>query len=68
MRLEAQFFDAAAGPALPAPEVGLLVLDFDETLSAADSTSVVVATAIAEAEKGAGGAAHMLSHDSRMLV
>ena len=61
MRLEAEFFDAAAGPALPAPEVGLLVLDFDETLSVADSTSIVISTAIAEGREGRQGAAHVPS-------
>lgn len=55
MRLEAEFFDAAMGTQ-PAPQVGLLVLDFDETLSVSDSTSVIISTAIREAENGAAGA------------
>ena len=54
MRLEAEFFDAALG-ASPAQHVGLLVLDFDETLSVSDTTSVIISTAIREAARAAGG-------------
>ncbi len=68
MRLEAEFFDAAAGAGAAAPEVGLLVLDFDETLSVADSTSVVIATAIAEAERAAEGAACMQSSRTKCPI
>ena len=60
MRLEAQFFDAAMGSTTmglppPAHGVGLLVVDFDETLSVSDTTSVIISTAIREAARAAGG-------------
>lgn len=50
MRLELDFFQAAS-TTQPAPNVGLLLLDFDETLTVSDSTSVVIGTAIEAAEK-----------------
>ncbi|KAK9842361.1 hypothetical protein WJX81_008532 [Elliptochloris bilobata] len=54
MRLEMCFFSAVPGvPARPA--VGLLVVDFDETLTEADTTPSIIATAIAAAEASAGG-------------
>ena len=55
MRLEAAFFSEQ--PGLPRPTaVGILVVDFDETCTAADTTGVIISAAIAEAERSAGGA------------
>ena len=59
MRLEVRFFSAV--PASPArPCVGLLVVDFDETLTEADTTPRIIAAAVAAAEAGASGAAGCL--------
>ena len=56
MRMEAAFFSGQ--PQLPAlPPVGILVVDFDDTCTAADSTGVIINAAIAAAEQRAGGAA-----------
>ena len=49
MRHELDFFDAAIST-YATPRVGVLVLDFDETLTVSDSTSVVINTAIDAAE------------------
>ena len=49
MALELDFFQAAVQDGRQ-PKVGLLVLDFDETLSVSDTTSVIIDTAI----QGAG--------------
>ena len=48
MTLEVDFFQAAMKDG-GQPNVGLLVLDFDETLSVSDTTSVIIDTAIAAA-------------------
>ena len=54
MRLEAAFFSEQ--PGLPRqPAIGVLVVDFDETCTAADTTGVIIDAAIAEAECSAGG-------------
>jgi hypothetical protein len=53
MRLEVEFFNAAAS-AIAGPQLGVLVLDFDETLTVTDSTSVIISTAIQEAVKTEG--------------
>ena len=54
MRLEAAFFSEQ--PGLPrSPPVGVLVVDFDETCTAADTTGIIINAAIAEAERNAGG-------------
>ena len=45
MALELDFFQAAVQEGRQ-PKVGLLVLDFDETLSVSDTTSVIIDTAI----------------------
>lgn len=45
MELELEFFQAALKDG-EQPEIGLLVLDFDETLSVSDTTSVIINTAI----------------------
>ncbi len=45
MRLELEFFDAAISTHA-SPRVGVLVLDFDETLTVSDSTSLIINTAI----------------------
>lgn len=55
MRLEAAFFSEQPGLQRP-PPVGVLVVDFDETCTAADTTGVIINAAIAEAERSAGGA------------
>lgn len=49
MQLELDFFQAAS-MTHASPRVGVLVLDFDETLTVSDSTSVIIETAIAAAE------------------
>ena len=54
MKLEVDFFQAAVKDGQQ-PNIGLLVLDFDETLSAADTTSVIIDTAIASASSIANG-------------
>lgn len=55
MRLEAAFFSGQ--PGLSAlPPLGILVVDFDETCTADDSTAVIINAAIAAAEQRAGGA------------
>ena len=57
MRLEAAFFSGQ--PGLPAlPPLGILVVDFDDTCTAADTIGVIINTAIAAAEQRAGGATH----------
>ena len=48
MALELDFFQAAVQEGRQ-PKVGLLVLDFDETLSVSDTTSVIIDTAIQSA-------------------
>ncbi len=55
MCLEAAFFGEQPGLPRP-PAVGVLVVDFDETCTAADTTGVIIGAAIAEAERRAGGA------------
>ena len=55
MRLEAAFFSEQPGLPRP-PELGVLVVDFDETCTAADTTGAIINAAIAEAERRAGGA------------
>ncbi|KAK9904248.1 hypothetical protein WJX75_007665 [Coccomyxa subellipsoidea] len=49
MQLELDFFQAAS-MTHASPRVGVLVLDFDETLTVSDSTSVIIETAIEAAE------------------
>ena len=57
MRLEAAFFSGQ--PRLPAPPpLGILLVDFDDTCTAAESTGVIINAAISAAEQRAGGAAH----------
>ena len=56
MRLEVRFFSAVPGSP-PRPCVGLLVVDFDETLTEADTTPRIIAAAVAAAEASASGAA-----------
>lgn len=53
MRLEVEFFNAAA-TAHALPQLGVLVLDFDETLTETDSTSVIINTAIQAAAEARG--------------
>lgn len=48
MALELDFFQAAVQEGRQ-PKVGMLVLDFDETLSVSDTTSVIIDTAIQRA-------------------
>lgn len=64
MELELDFFQAALKNAKQ-PRIGLLVLDFDETLSVSDTTSVIIDTAISRAEAASNGklirAIHALS-------
>lgn len=64
MELELDFFQAAVKDAKQ-PRIGLLVLDFDETLSVSDTTSVIIDTAIRLAEAASNGkpmrAIHALS-------
>ncbi len=57
MRLELEFFSAACA-AHASPRVGDLVLDFDETLTLSDSTSVIINTAIESAERAATEGTH----------
>ena len=54
MRLEAAFFSEQPGLPKP-PAIGILVVDFDETCTAGDTTGVIINAAIAEAERSAGG-------------
>ena len=55
MRLEVRFFSAV--PGVPARlSVGILVVDFDETLTEADTTPSIIAAAIDAAEGSASGA------------
>lgn len=54
MELEVDFFQAAMKDSKQ-PKIGLLVLDFDETLSVSDTTSVIIDTAIASAEAPSKG-------------
>ena len=55
MQLEVRFFTAV--PGVPARRaVGILVVDFDETLTEADTTPSIIATAIDAAEASASGA------------
>ena len=54
MRLEAAFFSEQPGLPRP-PAVGVLVVDFDETCTGADTTGIIINAAIAEAERSAGG-------------
>jgi hypothetical protein len=56
MRLEVRFFSAVPGSP-PRPCVGLLVVDFDETLTEADTTPRIIAAAVSAAEASASGAA-----------
>ncbi len=54
MQLEVRFFSAV--PGVPARlAVGILVVDFDETLTEVDTTPSVIATAIDAAEGSASG-------------
>ena len=55
MHLEAAFFGEQPGLPRP-PDLGVLVVDFDETCTAADTTGAIIGAAIAEAERRAGGA------------
>ena len=55
MRLEVRFFSAVPGSPVQ-PCVGILVVDFDETLTESDTTPSIIATAIAAAESHAFGA------------
>ena len=54
MTLEADFFQAAMRDGRQ-PNIGLLVLDFDETLSVSDTTSIIIDTAVATAGESAKG-------------
>ena len=54
MELELDFFQAAVKDAKQ-PRIGLLVLDFDETLSVSDTTSVIIDNAISRAEAASTG-------------
>ena len=56
MRLEVRFFSAVPGSP-PRPCVDLLVVDFDETLTEADTTPSIIAAAVTAAEASASGAA-----------
>lgn len=54
MQLEVRFFSAV--PGVPARlAVGILVVDFDETLTEVDTTPSIIATAIDAAEGSASG-------------
>ncbi len=55
MRLEVRFFSAVPG-SLARSCVGILVVDFDETLTEVDTTPSIIATAVAAAEAHAVGA------------
>lgn len=65
MRLEAAFFGEQPGLPRP-PTIGVLVVDFDETCTAADTTGLIIGAAIAEAERTAGGAP--LQHLTRAFL
>ena len=54
MTLEVDFFQAAIEDERH-PNIGLLVLDFDETLTVSDTTSVIIDTAIAATEASTEG-------------
>jgi hypothetical protein len=54
MELELDFFQAAMKEAKQ-PKIGLLVLDFDETLSMSDTTTIIIDTAIDQAEDASKG-------------
>ena len=54
MRLEAAFFGAQPGVP-PPPPLGILVADFDETCTVADTTGAIMDAAIAAAEQRANG-------------
>ena len=54
MQMEVDFFDAQPGTKPPAA-ISMLVMDFDDTCTASDSTSKVFDTAIAAAVENAAG-------------
>ena len=54
MTLEVDFFQAAVKDGRQ-PSVGLLVVDFDETLSVSDTTSIIIDTAIADPQGSTNG-------------
>lgn len=62
MTLEVDFFQAAVKDGRQ-PNVGLLVLDFDETLSVSDTTAVIIDTAIANAHGSTNGENESMAMD-----
>lgn len=54
MTLEVDFFQAAIADERQ-PNIGLLVLDFDETLSVSDTTSIIIDAAITTTEASTQG-------------
>ncbi len=64
MTLEVDFFQAAIKDGRQ-PNVGLLVLDFDETLSVSDTTSIIIDTAITNTEASTNGEHARMAMDIR---
>lgn len=64
MTLEVDFFQAAVKDGRQ-PNVGLLVLDFDETLSVSDTTSVIIDTARTTTQASTNGELASMAMDTR---
>ena len=66
MQMEVDFFSAQPGVS-SAPSVGMLVIDFDDTCTVTDTTSLVFNTAIDATVEAAQGASCVLQHWQRKL-